>query len=280
MNLIDALALTLLAMVAMAAVPALVALVVSLASSAPPPPGTQGPSTVDPLLLAVGTLLAIGAALIPGLYLYGSGATPGEAIGLRPVPLRTALLAMVAGLALQIPLTEVQNLAELFLPVNPEQKRLLHELMNPTGVRQTLSVLLAVVVVVPCCEEALFRGLILQGLRRRHGSGPALLSSALLFGLAHARLPAAVLPAAMAGLFLGLVWLRWRSLLPAILLHAAFNLAPLLLPESLLAIEGFNTLDEGVSHVPLPLLLMMTAVAAAALRGLLAGAPADGAEAD
>ena len=268
MTLFDALALTLLAALAMVAVPALLGLVASLAGSEFPAPGAGGPAAVDPLLLAVVTLLAIGAALVPGVYLYGVGATASEAFGLRPVAPRTALMAVLAGLALQIPLTEVQNLAELLLPVSPEQRRLIRDLMNPIGARQTLELLLALVVVAPCCEEALFRGLILSGLQRRHGTGPALLCSALLFGLAHARLPATVLPATIAGIFIGLVWLRWRSLLPAVLLHAAFNLAPLLLPESLVAIEGFNTLDHGLSHVPVTILLPSTAVAAAALYGL------------
>ena len=73
-------------------------------------------------------------------------------------------------------------------------------------------------------EEALFRGVLL------HAAPPwaALPLSSLLFGLAHGP-DAFALPLALLGWCLGLVTLRARSLLPAILLHALFNLLALLL---------------------------------------------------
>lgn len=264
---LGALALTLLVVLAMSLAPLLLARAAAWVGSASGDT-TGGQAGADPLLLAAATLLAIGVALLPGLYCYVGRAGWGQALALGPAPLRIALLAVAAGLALQIPLTEAQNLAEMLLPVSAEQKKLLHDLMDPSGARQTLSVLLALVVVAPCCEEALFRGLILPGLARRYGAEQALLSSALLFGLAHCRLPAAVLPAAIAGLALGLVRLRTGSLLPAVLLHASVNLLPILLPESRIAIEGFNTLGDEVQHVSLGLLLPTLGVAAAALYGL------------
>jgi membrane protease YdiL (CAAX protease family) len=268
MNYLGALALTLVAMLAMALVPAL------LGEAAAGRGGSGGPATpgqagADPLLLGAGTVLAIGAALLPGLYLYADRGRWDEALALRTAPARTALLALLAGLALQIPLTEVQNLSEMIFPLSLEQRKLVRGLMNPGGVRQTLAVLFALVVVAPCCEDALFRGLILERLASRYGAERALVWSSLLFGIAHGRLAAAVLPAALAGLALGLVRLRTGSLLPAVLLHAAVNLLPILLPESLLRIEGFNTLGDTVSHVPLPVLLLTAGVAAAALCALL-----------
>lgn len=80
------------------------------------------------------------------------------------------------------------------------------------------------VLAVPIFEEALFRGVLL------HAAPPwaALPLSSLLFGLAHGP-DAFALPLALLGWCLGLVTLRARSLLPAILLHALFNLLALIL---------------------------------------------------
>ena len=55
------------------------------------------------------------------------------------------------------------------------------------------------------------------------------------------------------------------KVVPAIALHAAANAVPFILPESLVAIRGFNTVSEDVYHLPLPLLLASSAITAAAL---------------
>jgi sodium transport system permease protein len=79
-----------------------------------------------------------------------------------------------------------------------------------------------VIAVTPAiCEELLFRGLIFSGLRRL-GAWPAVLLSALLFGLAHASIYR-LLPTMVLGLILGLV--RWRSgsVVPGMVMHAVNN---------------------------------------------------------
>lgn len=71
------------------------------------------------------------------------------------------------------------------------------------------------------CEELLFRGLIFSGLRRL-GAWPAVLLSALLFGLAHASIYR-LLPTFILGVLLGV--LRWRSgsVVPGMVMHAVNN---------------------------------------------------------
>jgi len=78
-------------------------------------------------------------------------------------------------------------------------------------------------------EEAFFRGLLLERMaarmqRWRAGAAPALVLSAVLFGLAHARGGAPlVLLATVAGLFYGWAYLRSRHIEGAILTHFALN---------------------------------------------------------
>jgi uncharacterized protein len=80
---------------------------------------------------------------------------------------------------------------------------------------------LAVIVIPPIVEEMLFRGVVLQSLKR-FGDGFAIVVSALFFGLYHGNLIQIVF-AFLSGLALGFVVVRTGSLLPSILIHCINN---------------------------------------------------------
>lgn len=80
---------------------------------------------------------------------------------------------------------------------------------------------ICIVVVPPLVEEMLFRGLLLQGLRR-YGDGFAIFASALAFGLYHGNFIQMVF-AFLCGIVMGLVAVRTNSLLPSILIHFLNN---------------------------------------------------------
>lgn len=80
---------------------------------------------------------------------------------------------------------------------------------------------LAVIVIPPIVEEMLFRGVVLQSLKR-FGDGFAVVVSALFFGLYHGNLIQIVF-AFLSGLALGFVVVRTGSLLPSILIHCINN---------------------------------------------------------
>jgi membrane protease YdiL (CAAX protease family) len=83
-----------------------------------------------------------------------------------------------------------------------------------------------VCVIAPFVEEITFRGVGFSLLRARFGVEPAIVASALLFGLAHGLVEALPLLVAFG---IGLAWLRERqqSTIPGMLLHAAFNVVAL-----------------------------------------------------
>jgi membrane protease YdiL (CAAX protease family) len=86
----------------------------------------------------------------------------------------------------------------------------------------TYARILAAVFVAPFCEEIFFRGFVFPGLCEAMPAGWAIVSSSLLFALAHADL------GSFAVLFiigLALAFLRWRtkSLWPSIFLHFLNN---------------------------------------------------------
>lgn len=210
--------------------------------------------SADPLYLAVATIVGVGVALVAGKAWLDPDAAWIRVLFVSRVPLRIVALALVTGFALQLPLAELSNLSELVFPISLEQKEFIHRVMTPKGCSQVLTTLLALVVIVPICEESLFRGLLLRGLNHTYGAVRALLVSSILFGLSHLRLPTAILPAIVAGLFLGLIALRTGSIWPSIALHAAVNAVPLVVSPEVVLIRGFNHVQAQVSHIPIALL--------------------------
>jgi uncharacterized protein len=84
-----------------------------------------------------------------------------------------------------------------------------------------------VVIIAPVIEELIFRGLILNGLRKNYPAITAVFISALLFSLFHLnpwQMPATF----VLGLLLGWIVLRTRNILLAIIGHALNNLLVLL----------------------------------------------------
>jgi len=226
------------------------------------PPGSS--SEPDRLVLGLAQLLGLGVALGVGLQRYGRGEGARAALHLGRVgPLRL-LAAFTAGFALQFPLAELGNLLHERWPMDPAQVDAIARLVTIDGLRDAVEVFLLLCVLAPVGEELLFRGLLLPGLRARHGTTTAVVASAALFGAVHLEPVSAVL-AALVGAVLGLLAVRSGSTLPPIALHFGFNFAPVLLQRPLVRIEGFNTLEPGVYHVPLALVVAALTVAALAL---------------
>ena len=83
--------------------------------------------------------------------------------------------------------------------------------------------LVSAVLLAPLFEEVIFRGYIAGLLRSAYGGMVAWLLSSLLFGVVHL-IPSVILTATVSGLVLGFYYLRYRSLMMVIILHAMNNL--------------------------------------------------------
>jgi membrane protease YdiL (CAAX protease family) len=121
-----------------------------------------------------------------------------------------------------------------------------------------LNSLLAIVIAGPIFEELLFRGIILRGLLARMAPGRAIAASALIFGIAHLDIHQ-VVPAALIGWPLGWLYVRFRSIVPGIFLHAAFNA---------LSVVAAATVGQDATTSDLPAWFLLGSVAA-----FVAGAP-------
>ena len=89
--------------------------------------------------------------------------------------------------------------------------------------------MIAVAIVTPIAEELMFRGYILDSIRRIHGDWPAIIGSAILFGLVHIN-PFLVGQAFIGGVIYGWIRIRTGSLLPSIACHMMWNIMALSVP--------------------------------------------------
>lgn len=202
-----------------------------------------------PLLTFV-QLCAMGTALVVGLKLFDPETPAEEALSLQPVQPRTVALCLLAGACLQFPLTELSNVLHhyVFGPDSLDLQIALQNMLEARTLGQGLTVVLCVVALVPLVEELLFRGLFLFGLERRYGSAFALILSSCFFGIVHLGAVPAVY-ATVAGFLLGGIALITRSVWPGVALHAAINAVPVLLPERLIAVRGFNVPSVLATHL-------------------------------
>jgi len=217
-----------------------------------------------PLNLALVQAASVGLVFIVAFPYKKREAGLLESVNVLPLAGSIVFLSFLAGALMQLPLAELGNLVQEVWPVSFEELQRRHRLVNPTTWWGGWSALFALVLVAPLTEELLFRGWLLQDLKDQYGQRKALLWSSLLFGLVHLEL-SAILYATLGGLVLGALALRTKSTLASIAMHAGVNALPLLLPASLLRIEGFNTLSQRVEHLSLWLLLVSTGALVALL---------------
>ena len=90
------------------------------------------------------------------------------------------------------------------------------------GPLQMLVTILLIVVVAPVVEEAIFRGVVLNGLASRFGAWPAIAVTSVVFAAVHLDLWRSV-PLAFLGAVLGALAWWTRSIWPAVLAHALVN---------------------------------------------------------
>ena len=172
--------------------------------------GTLDPDLVNRQAIAPGLALTL---LFTVWYLWKAGYLTGDSRLYSPVSARclglTVLLAAGAILLLD-------GLASVFsfLP------NWLEDTFNIMQSSWTGILLMAVV--GPMVEELFFRGAIERALLRRYKPWVAIVASGLIFGIIHVN-PAQVVYASLAGILLGWLYWRTRSLVPCMVVHVLNN---------------------------------------------------------
>jgi uncharacterized protein len=165
-------------------------------------------SAADALVLA-GFLSRRGLTWLNALH--PAQVRPQSLMGLLALPLLliSPALFLASGL--------VDDAVRAVFPISDRLRQLFDELFGGGAAS-----FVAIVLVAPFFEELLFRGIILRGLLARMSAAKAVVLSSLLFGAMHANIYQLV-DAGLFGLVLGWLYVRFRSTLPCILLHAVTN---------------------------------------------------------
>ncbi len=151
-----------------------------------------------------------------------------DALGLRRTHPALGVFGLALGLVLQLPSESIHQLVERRFPT-PEtdlvQQSLLYSGSTPL---HAALVLIVAACVGPLVEELLFRGAIYGALRRVGPAGPAAVTTAVAFALAHWMNVRAVPSLLVVAAVLSYVRVAAGSLLPCLALHVGYNAASLI----------------------------------------------------
>ncbi len=149
---------------------------------------------------------------------------PLDFFSIRKIPPWTVPMMILFGITASYSLNAILNAI-------PIPKEILHQYsqsMEPMFTKTDAVTLLSVVVVAPILEELLFRAIPIRQFSRILPRWVAVILSSLLFGVAHGDIIQSCYATAL-GLLLGLIYVRYGSVLPSILFHIGFNAAAYLL---------------------------------------------------
>lgn len=174
--------------------------------SAPPKPWLKGLMTLFAYIFPVG--MTIFRAL--GRIEY-----PGNPFNLneKKLPWQIIPLIAIAALSLTIPFSALTGL----IPVPQLFERMFARMLSPD-----IASITVICVIAPVLEEVLCRGIVLRGLLNRYRPDKAILFSAIFFAAIHLN-PWQGIVAFFLGLLTGWLYFKTRSVLPGIILHAAYN---------------------------------------------------------
>jgi sodium transport system permease protein len=214
--------------------------------------------------LATGLLLAEWFGLFGLVLVYTrfSGQKLAATIGLRRPAARAGLGAVLVGGSAW---AAVAIFSDWLLPA---PKHLLEELrrsVSSLASSHGLFLTLLLMALSPAiCEETLFRGPILRGLRARLSPAAAAVMTGVLFGLFHLDIYR-LIPTTILGVLLGFITLESGSIIPAMLAHFCNNATLLVL-----ATTHFDQRMESLGHRALTLIVLasvsLTAIGFALVR--------------
>ena len=156
---------------------------------------------------------------------------------INPVSVKSILLVLILTAAFFIVADEINRLLQMLRPMDLDLLTGLKSLMVWENPEQMTALIAGAVILAPICEELLLRGFVQGGLTRFMRHPKALIAGALCFTFIHFQ-PWYFVQYFIFGLFLGICFHRFRSVLPCIASHAFFN-------GSVLAVNNSDRLLPG-----------------------------------
>jgi len=171
----------------------------------------------------MGSLLFAAVSL---LILSRLGRSPVSYVGITVPSAADTAYMLLFGAALNIICTVVMA----FIPFPESMVEQYAEASAQLSEPHIIWTALLTLLIAPCVEELLFRGLIYKSLRHGFNAPIAAVMSSLLFGFAH-NTPIWIIYAAFFGCVLAFVYEKFKSLTASALFHFGFNLVGFLVSE-------------------------------------------------
>jgi membrane protease YdiL (CAAX protease family) len=163
-------------------------------------------------------------AYLLGLFLilrvHAPEASIRETIGLRPTHVAFYPLAVLLGVAVEIPADGLYDALVRRWPTGVEDR--FAEVYRESGTPRRAVIALMLIVAGPALEEVFFRGALFRPLLKAHPAELVILVTAMLFAVAHLEWQM-FLPIGVVGLALAFLRQRSGSIVPSFLLHGSFN---------------------------------------------------------
>lgn len=156
------------------------------------------------------------------LYTLHKGYHVAHSFHLHPIQIKTAVLAvLIAGSAFFL-VAIVAALQELILPRSAEYQEVWEAVLQEFHQLPFFLTLLLIAVLPGVCEEFLFRGFLLNGMRAALPDTLAIVMTGVLFGIFHLD-PYRLLPVSLLGMLFGYMTVKTGSIIPGIIAHATNN---------------------------------------------------------
>lgn len=189
------------------------------------PPQGSGESSSN----LIGNSACQAIAYLFGLFLILRAHAPDASIrsflGVRSTHVAFYPLAILLGVAVQIPVQTLYNVISRRFPSSPETEDRLARVFAESGPLQQIMIGVILIALGPLVEEIFFRGALFRPLRKRYAPSLVVTVTSLFFAVSHG-MPQMFLPIALIGAAMGIVRAASGSLVPSLLLHATFNAVP------------------------------------------------------
>ena len=185
-----------------------------------------------------------------------------KALNLYPVSLAKLAISLLIGVSTILLVMHLGSLLNKVLPMPEAFEQLMKELFE--GSSENLSGILLLLFLIAfspaICEELLFRGAILTGLRSRLKPWAVIITVGILFGIFHIS-PFRIPVTALLGMMLAYLTIRTGSIIPAMIVHFINNAFAILagtqyLPDLVDKVLKIEELEN--RGVPIPVLVVAT----------------------
>ncbi|GAK61331.1 abortive infection protein [Candidatus Vecturithrix granuli] len=160
---------------------------------------------------------------------------------LTAIRVKTALLAMLVSSAAFILVGIIAALQEMIFPRSQDYQEIWDAILTQFHQIPLAATLLLISLLPGVCEELLFRGFLLHGLRKKLSNASAIIIVGILFGAFHLD-PYRFLPVTLLGVLFGYMVVRTGSILTGMVAHSTNNAIAMLISYAV-----FRVQSQGIS---------------------------------